>query len=123
MRPEERSAIIVTVGSVLIAIAFVAMDVYEGHQRRQLPYYDTDTRVGRVVAVENCQANKHSTYCDVTLDGNRTFETDITNYPGDNLQVGQEIWQRVRRQGDLKTTYRITPGHRDMIIMRRERLP
>ena len=107
---------------VVATIIFVGVSVYEDAQRRELPYTDIDTRIGTVVAINNCYAGKHSTYCDVTLDGNRTFETDITDYPGDNLQVGQELYTRVRRQGNLQTTYRITLGSREMVIMRRERI-
>lgn len=49
--------------------------------------------LGRVLEVRNCNSGKNSLNCTVQTTTHR-WQTDVTDWPGDNVQVGDELGYR-----------------------------
>ena len=50
--------------------------------------------LGKVLEVRSCNSSKHSLNCTVQTTTHR-WETDVTNWPGDIIQVGDELGYRL----------------------------
>lgn len=107
----------------LVILACIAMPLYifgqihADSKRHELPFTDKDVYIGVVTQVSGCSKSKYSTNCWVRFNNGPALYTDISDWPGDNLTVGQEVWRRVRTQGDRQELYYVVKGQKFMRYM------
>ena len=66
-------------------------------------------QLGTIKAVENCISSKHQLDCDVVTESH-SLSTSVMDWPGDNLQIGDEISNRVDVSGDRQDVWACKNG-------------
>jgi len=61
-------------------------------------------QLGSISKVDNCIAGKRKLSCDVVTD-THTLKTNVVDWPGDNLQIGDVIGNRIDVAGGRKDVW------------------
>ncbi|AGN30270.1 hypothetical protein VPFG_00271 [Vibrio phage nt-1] len=91
--------------SCLIGASFIGLIIYSAATKSDVINDVRITEYGTVKSVSSCNKSKHSLKCRVVTDRYTFSNTDITDYPGDFVQVGDRIYLERRFYDDRVETW------------------
>lgn len=108
----------VKIVAILFIIAvgvWIVSDIKEQNRIDKLPQKTMDKFVGTIIQVSGCSRRKYGLDCWVRFDKGQLIYTDVTDWPGSNVQIGQRVYLRVIQYGDERQNlYYVVEGQKYM---------
>lgn len=90
----------IVIAVVIAFFGWVAYACHEDAKYDKLPNKVYTKQMGTLLAVHDCWSSKGSYNCEVVLSTGERFETNVTGWPDDILNLGQPLHIELWTQGD-----------------------